>query len=75
MDDPEAFGLAVCRCGTANSRAVRTLARRATVHFFLERLMNRPPSPFELGSIGRLRVRVPADVAALPAPDKPGSSE
>ena len=77
MDDPEAFGLAVCRCGTADSRAVRTLARRATVHFFLERLASQRPSPFDLGSIGRLRVRTPAEVAHASSPSAvdPGSGE
>jgi dienelactone hydrolase len=38
MDDADAFGQFVCRTGTADSRAVRTLARRATVGFLLEHL-------------------------------------
>ena len=66
MDDPEAFGLSLCRCGTADSRAVRTIARRATVHFFLEHLAGRPASPFDLGGIGRLRVRTLTEGAVPP---------
>ena len=57
MDDPEAFGLGLCRCGTADSAAVRILTRRATVHFFLERLAGAAPRPLELGGVGVLRVR------------------
>jgi pimeloyl-ACP methyl ester carboxylesterase len=60
MDDPDRFGLGICRCGTADSRAVRILARRATVRFFLERLAGVPQRPLDLDGIGALRVQPPA---------------
>jgi len=57
MDDPDRFGLGLCRCGTADSTAVRIVSRRATVRFFLERLDGADPGPLELGAVGSLRIR------------------
>ena len=40
LDDPERFGYGICRCGTADTKQVRITARRATVGFFIQHLMN-----------------------------------
>ncbi len=40
LDDPERFGYGICRCGTADTKQVRITARRATVGFFVQHLMN-----------------------------------
>ena len=42
LDEPDRFGYSICRCGTADSRQVRIIARRATVGFFLQHLMSGP---------------------------------
>jgi len=42
MDEPDRFGYGICRCGTADSRQVRITARRATVGFFVQHLLNGP---------------------------------
>jgi dienelactone hydrolase len=63
MDDPDRFGMGMCRVGTADSQAVRTLSRRATVAFFEEHLRGAPHASLELGDIARVRVRSAADVA------------
>jgi dienelactone hydrolase len=65
MDDPDRFGLGICRCGTADSRAVRTLSRRATVSFFVERLEGVLAHPLDVGRSGRVRIRG-AEVAETP---------
>lgn len=57
MDDPEAFGLGICRCGTADSRTVRVVARRALVAFFLSHLTGSQPPTFDTNGIGRLRIQ------------------
>jgi hypothetical protein len=57
MDDPERFGLGICRCGTADARTVRVVARRATVRFFLEHLAGLAPRPWRSGREAVLRVR------------------
>jgi dienelactone hydrolase len=67
MDDPEAFGLGICRSGTADSRSVRTLARRATVLFFQKWLLGAEVPPLGLSGIGRVRV------AAGPPPSAAGA--
>ena len=66
MDDPDRFGLGICRCGTADSRAVRTLSRRATVSFFLERLAGAPRLPLTLGRDGKIRIRGAELIANAP---------
>ena len=38
LDEPDRFGYGICRNGTADSRQVRIVARRATVGFFLQHL-------------------------------------
>jgi len=57
MDDPDRFGMGMCRVGTADSRAVRVLSRRATVAFFEEHLRGAPPANLELGDLARVRVK------------------
>jgi dienelactone hydrolase len=57
MDDPDRFGMGMCRVGTADSRTVRTLSRRATVAFFEEHLRGAPHTSLELGEIARVRVK------------------
>ena len=56
LDDPERFGYGICRCGTADSKQVRNTARRATVGFFVQHLMNgsilASPKPLD----GQIRV-------------------
>ena len=42
MDEPDRFGYGICRCGTADSRQVRIMARRATVGFFVHHLLGGP---------------------------------
>jgi dienelactone hydrolase len=42
MDKPDELGMGICRRGTADSRAVRKLARLATVGFFANRLAGEP---------------------------------
>jgi dienelactone hydrolase len=61
MDDPDRFGLGICRCGTADSAAVRIATRRSTVRFFLEHLVGIAHRALELGSAGALRVRGATD--------------
>lgn len=57
MDDPDRFGMGMCRVGTADSRTVRTLARRATAAFFDEHLRGAAPVSLASGGIARVRVR------------------
>jgi dienelactone hydrolase len=57
MDDPDRFGMGMCRVGTADSRTVRTLSRRATVGFFEEHLRGAPHTSLEFGDIARVQVR------------------
>ena len=64
MDDPERFGLGICRCGTADSTAVRILARRATVRFFLEHLAGAVKRSLPLDGGGILRERGPVEGVA-----------
>ncbi|MDD5034563.1 MAG: hypothetical protein PHE55_07365 [Methylococcaceae bacterium] len=45
LDEPDRFGYGICRCGTADSRLVRNLTRRATVGFFLQHLQAGPALP------------------------------
>jgi len=59
MDSPDFPGMQVCRVGTADSRTVRTLARRALVSFFLEHLEGVRERPLALGANGSLRVKRP----------------
>jgi hypothetical protein len=42
LDEPERFGYAICRCGTADTQQVRIIARRATVEFFVQHLQGGP---------------------------------
>ena len=42
LDDPDRFGYGICRCGTADSKQVRIIARRATIGFFMQHLMSGP---------------------------------
>src|SRR6185436_15493830 len=49
MDDPDRFGMGMCRVGTADSRRVRTLARRATVAFFEQHLRGMAPAVLDEG--------------------------
>jgi len=42
MDRPDALGMGICRVGTADSRAVRTISRDATARFFQRHLLARP---------------------------------
>lgn len=42
MDEPDRFGYGICRCGKADSRQVRMMARWATVGFFVQHLMGGP---------------------------------
>jgi dienelactone hydrolase len=57
MDDPDAFGLGLCRSGSADSRTVRVVARRAVVSFFLTELAGEPAQPLDLSGIGRIETR------------------
>src|SRR5262249_36732008 len=57
MDDPDRFGMSICRAGTADSQTVRTLSRRATVAFFEEHLRGAPPTSLQFGEIARVRVK------------------
>ncbi len=57
MDNPDFPGQQICRVGGADSRVVRTLARRALVAFFVEKLENGPAPEFGLGSNGSMRVK------------------
>ncbi len=56
LDEPDRFGYAICRCGTADSRQVRNTARRATVGFFIQHLKAGPALPQPLGSQAMMRV-------------------
>jgi dienelactone hydrolase len=57
MDDPDRFGMGMCRVGTADSREVRTLSRRATVAFFEEHLCGAPHRSLAVGDIAKVRVK------------------
>jgi dienelactone hydrolase len=56
LDEPDRFGYGICRCGTADSRKVRITARRATVGFFVQHLMDGPALPKPLQSEALIRV-------------------
>ena len=56
LDEPDRFGYGICRCGTADSRLVRNLTRRATVGFFIQHLLAGPALPKP--PIGQGTVRV-----------------
>jgi pimeloyl-ACP methyl ester carboxylesterase len=56
LDEPDSFGYGICRCGTADSRQVRITARRATVGFFVQHLMNGPELAKPLQNNGLIRV-------------------
>jgi len=45
LDNPDHFGYGICRSGTADSRQVRITARRATVGFFVQHLLDGPVMP------------------------------
>jgi dienelactone hydrolase len=57
MDEPDRFGMFVCRSGTADSTMVRVLSRRATAAFLLEHLAGGAHIPFEFGDYERVRIR------------------
>jgi dienelactone hydrolase len=56
LDEPDRFGYGICRCGTADSRQVRITARRATVGFFIQHLMDGPALPKPRKSDALIRV-------------------
>jgi dienelactone hydrolase len=56
LDEPDRFGYGICRCGTADSRQVRITARRATVGFFVQHLMDGPALPKPQQSEALIRV-------------------
>ncbi|UOA09366.1 dienelactone hydrolase family protein [Methylobacter sp. S3L5C] len=56
LDEPDRFGYGICRCGTADSRQVRITARRATVGFFVQHLMDGPALPKPQQSDALIRV-------------------
>jgi dienelactone hydrolase len=62
MDDPDRFGMSMCRVGTADSLTVRTLSRRATVAFFEEHLRGAPHTSLDFGGIARVRTRSASDI-------------
>jgi dienelactone hydrolase len=67
MDDPDAFGQWICRVGTADSRVVRSYARRATSQFFEQHLSGTPQAPFENDRHATVRVReLPLPTAVSP---------
>jgi dienelactone hydrolase len=67
MDSPDELGMGICRRGTADSHAVRTLARLALVGFFANRLAGEPEMSLPLGDAATL---VTKDVtpSSRPAP-------
>jgi len=56
LDEPDRFGYGICRSGTADSRQVRIMARRATVGFFLQHLQGGPALPKPTSSQATIRV-------------------
>jgi dienelactone hydrolase len=66
MDDPDRFGMGMCRVGTADSKSVRTLARHATVAFFEQHLRGAEPMKQDFGKIAAVRVRGHAEPASAP---------
>lgn len=56
LDEPDRFGYGICRSGTADSRQVRILARRATVGFFLQHLQGGPALAKPTSSQATIRV-------------------
>lgn len=56
LDEPDRFGYDICRCGTADSRQVRITARRATVGFFVQHLMDGPVLAEPHQNYGLIRV-------------------
>ncbi len=57
MDNPDFPGQQICRVGTADSFTVRTIARRALVSFFAEKLANAPAADLALGDAATMRVK------------------
>lgn len=56
MDAPDAFGMFICRVGTARSEHVRTSVRGATVRFFEQQLQgSSDPLPSIAGSVVRIK--------------------
>jgi len=56
MDEPDFPGMGICRVGTADSRAVRFLARGATVRFFEQHLLGLPSDlPHGRGTAARIK--------------------
>ncbi|MDB4969821.1 MAG: hypothetical protein JWN44_5510 [Myxococcales bacterium] len=64
MDDPNGFGYGICRCGKADSRVVRNLARRATVQFFVEKLQGIALPAVAMGADGLYTVKSNDKLAA-----------
>ena len=56
LDDPERIGYGICRCGTAGSKQVRIITRRATVGFFIQHLMSGPVLASPQSRDGLIRV-------------------
>jgi dienelactone hydrolase len=76
MDEPDRFGLFLCRSGTADSREVRTASRRATTAFLLEHLTGAPPVALDFGTLTnvqtRRRAKAPPPPSAEPAAHSTG---
>lgn len=66
MDEPDRFGMFICRSGTADSSTVRTLSRRATSAFLLEHLMGAPHVALDFGRSTVVRVRAGEDPRTPP---------
>lgn len=64
LDEPDRFGYGICRCGTADSREVRIISRRATVGFFVQHLQDGPALPRPSSRHAVLRVAQPVQIAA-----------
>jgi dienelactone hydrolase len=73
MDEPDRFGMFICRSGTADSRMVRTLSRRATTGFLLEHLAGAAPTSLDFGPLTNVRVRLNDDANAAAPPRAAGS--
>jgi dienelactone hydrolase len=56
LDEPDRFGYGICRSGTADSRQVRIIARRATIGFFLQHLQGGPALSKPTSSQATIRV-------------------
>jgi dienelactone hydrolase len=67
MDKPDELGMGICRRGTTDSRAVRRLARLATVGFFASRLAGEPETSLPLGGIATLVTKDDVTPSSQPA--------